>query len=102
MTPSIVPRLSHFSQTHFNQKASKIDKTGGFSSKMANIDSKYNSFIHFMIKFNSKDYSISFFSGIFNLKNYSIIFFPENSIQKLIQNFKFGLIQCNEIFIQEN
>ena len=26
--------------------------------KMANIDSKYNSFIHFTIKFNSKDYSI--------------------------------------------
>ena len=28
---------------------------------MANIDSKYDSFIHFTIKFNSKDYSISFF-----------------------------------------
>ena len=34
-------------------------KKGGFSSKMAKIDSKYNSFIHFTIKFNSKDYSIS-------------------------------------------
>ena len=40
------------------QKVSKIDKKGGFSSKMANIDSKYDSFIHFTIKFNSKDYSI--------------------------------------------
>ena len=40
------------------QKVSKIDKKGGFSSKMANIDSKYNPFIHFTIKFNSKDYSI--------------------------------------------
>ena len=43
---------------------------------MANIDSKYDSFIHSTIKFNSKDYSISFFSGIFNSKKYSIIFFP--------------------------
>ena len=49
---------------------------GGFTSKMANIDSKYDSFIHFTIKFNSKDYSISIFSGIFNSKNYSITFFP--------------------------
>ena len=44
------------------------DKKGDFSSKMVNIDSKYDSFIHFMIKFNSKDYSISIFSGIFNSK----------------------------------
>ena len=72
----------------------------GFISKMANIDSKYDSFIHFTIKFNSKDYSISFFSGIFNSKNYSITFFPENSIQKLIQKFKFCFIQFNKIFIQ--
>ena len=36
--------------------------------KMANMDSKYDSFIHFTIKINSKDYSISFFSGIFNSK----------------------------------
>ena len=55
---------------------SKIDKKGDFSSKMANIDSKYDSFIHFTVKFNSRDYSISFFSGIFNSKNYSITFFP--------------------------
>jgi len=40
------------------QKLPKIDKKGEFSSKMANIDSKYDSFIHFMMKFNSKDYSI--------------------------------------------
>jgi len=42
---------------------------------MANIDSKFDSFIHFTIKFNSKDYSKSIFSGIINSKNYSIIFF---------------------------
>jgi len=54
----------------------KIDEKGDFSSKMANIDSKYDSFIHFTVKFNSRDYSISFFSGIFNSKNYSITFFP--------------------------
>ena len=54
----------------------KRQKKGGFSSKMANMDSKYDSFIHFTIKFNSKDYSISIFSGIFNSKNYSITFFP--------------------------
>ena len=48
----------------------------GFSSKKANIDSKYDSFIHVTIKFNSNDYSILFFSGIFNSKNYSITFFP--------------------------
>ena len=40
------------------QKVSKIDKKGGFSSKMANIDSKYDSFIHFRVRFNSKEYSI--------------------------------------------
>ena len=37
-------------------KISKTDKKGGFSSKMANIDSKYDSFIHFTIKFNLKNY----------------------------------------------
>ena len=63
---------------------------------MTNIDSKYDSFIHFTIKFNSKDYSISFFSGIFNSKNYSIAFFAKNSIQK----FKCGFIQFKKIFIQ--
>ena len=30
-------------------------KKGDFSSKMANINSKYDSFIHFTIEFNSKD-----------------------------------------------
>ena len=39
-------------------KVSKIDEKGGFSSNMANIDSKYDSFIHFRVKFNSKEYSI--------------------------------------------
>ena len=72
-------------------KVSKIDNKGDFSSKMANVDSKYDSLIHFMIKFNSKDYSIQLFSGIFNSKKYSISFFPENfsenAIQKLIQQF---------------
>ena len=43
------------------QKVSKIDKKVDFSSKMANIDSKYDSLIHFTIKFDSKDYSISIF-----------------------------------------
>ena len=43
------------------QKVSKIDKKGGFSSKIANIDSKYDSFIYFTVKCNSKNYSISFF-----------------------------------------
>ena len=41
-----------------------------FTQKMTNIDSKYDSFIHFTIKFNSKDYSITFFPGIFNSKNW--------------------------------
>ena len=63
---------------------------------MANIDSKYDSFIHFTIKFNSTDYSISIFPGRFKSKNYSIICFLKNSIQK----FEFGLIQFNKIFIQ--
>ena len=49
------------------QKMSKLDKKGGFSSKRANIDSKYDSFIHFTIK------------------DYSIYFFQEYSIQKIIQ-----------------
>ena len=67
---------------------------------MANIDSKYDSFIHFMVKFNSRDYSISFFSGIFDSKNYSITFFPEKFNSKTIQKFKFGFIQFNKIFIE--
>ena len=49
---------------------SQIDKKWDFSSKMANIDLKYDSSIHFTIKFNSKDYSIYFLSGIFNSKNW--------------------------------
>jgi len=59
------------------KKESKIDtqKKGGFSSKMANNDSKFDSFIHFTIKFNSKNYWNSIFSGIINSKNYSLIFF---------------------------
>ena len=48
-----------------------LTKKGDFSSKMANIDSNYDSIIHFMIKFNSKDNSISIFQ--------------EYSIQKIIQ-----------------
>ena len=65
----------------------KIDKKGGFPLKMANIDSKYDSFIHFTVKFNSRDYSISFFSGIFNLKNYSITFFPGKFNSKIDSKF---------------
>jgi len=58
-------------------------KKGGFSSKMANIDSKYDSFIHFTIQFNFKDYSISIFSGIFTSKNYSINVFPRKFNSKI-------------------
>ena len=54
---------------------------------MANIDSKYDSFIHFTIKFNSKDYSISFFSGMSNSKKYSIIFFPGKINSKIDSKF---------------
>ena len=43
---------------------SKIDKKGGFPSKMANADSKYDSFIHFTIKFNSRLFNINFFRNI--------------------------------------
>ena len=60
---------------------------------MANIDSKYDSFIHFTVKFNSRDYSISFFSGIFNSKNYSITFFPGKFDSKIDTKFKSGFIQ---------
>ena len=66
---------------------SKIDKKGGFSLKKANIDSKYDSFIHFTIKFNSNDYSISIFLGIFNSKNYSTIFFPGKLNSKIDSKF---------------
>ena len=67
---------------------------------MANIDSKYDSFIHFTVKFNSRDYSISFFQEYSIQKSIQKPFFLENSIQKLIQQFKFGFIQFNKIFIQ--
>ena len=48
---------------------------GDFLSKIENIDSIHDSFIHFTIKFNSKDYLITFFSGIFNSKYHSITLF---------------------------
>ena len=69
---------------------------------MANINSKYDSFIHFTVKFNSKDYSIYFFSGIFNSKNYSIIFFPRKFNSKIDSNILIWLnsIHFNKIFIQ--
>ena len=56
---------------------------------MANIDSKYDSFVHFTIKFNSKDYSVSTFFRNIRFK----IISPENSIKKLILKFEFGFIQ---------
>ena len=58
------------------QKVSKIDQKGDYSSKMANIVSKYDPLIYFTIEFNLKDYSISIFSKIFSSNNYSIIFIP--------------------------
>ena len=55
-------------------KSVKIrQKKGDFSSKMANFDSKYDSFIHFMIKF-KRLFNINI-SGLFDLKDYSITFF---------------------------
>ena len=71
---------------------SKMDKKGDFSSKMANIDSKYDSFMHFTIKFNSKDNLISIFSGIFNSKNYSITYFPRKFNSKINPKHEFSLI----------
>jgi len=65
---------------------------------MANIDSKYDSFIYFTIKFNLKDYSISFFQEYSIKKKFNNIF--PHSIQKLIQKVEFGFIQFNKIFIQ--
>ena len=50
---------------------------------MANIDSKYNSFIHFTIKSNSKDYSI-----LFNSKFYLKIWIWLYSIQQNIHSFR--------------
>ena len=41
-----------------------------------------------------------FFRNIQFKKIIQQTFFPENSIQKLIQQFKFGFIQFNKIFIQ--
>ena len=82
------------------QKVSKIDKKGCFSSKMANIDLKYDSFIHFTIKFNSNDFSISFFQTYSIQKTIRLPFIPENSIQKFIQKFEFCFIEFNTIFIQ--
>ena len=58
---------------------------------MANIESKYDSFIHFTIQFNAKDYSISFFSGIFISKKYSIIFFPGKFNSKIDSKISIGL-----------
>ena len=63
---------------------------------MANIDSKYDSFIHFTVKFNSRDYSISFFSGIFNSKNYSITFFPRKFNSKFDSKIKIWLYSIQQ------
>ena len=41
-----------------------------------------------------------FFGNIQFKKLFNNLFFPENSIQKLIQKFYFGLTQFNKIFIQ--
>ena len=61
---------------------SKMDKKGDFSSKMAHIDPKYDSFIHFMIKFNSKDYSISiFFRNIQFKKLFNNLFFRKTQFK---------------------
>ena len=71
-------------------------KKGGFSSKIANIDSKYDSLIHFTIKFNLKDYSISFFSGIFNSKNYSTTFFPGKFNSKIDSKIRIWLYSIQQ------
>ena len=75
---------------------SQIDIKGDFSSKMANINSKYDSFIHFTMKFNSKDYSISIFSGIFNSKNYSKIFLPGKFNSKVDSKILIWLDSINQ------
>ena len=53
-----------------------MDKKGDFSSKMANIDSKYDSFIHFTLNSIQRIIQYNLFSGIFNSKNYSRNFLP--------------------------
>ena len=75
-------------------------KKKGIFFKTANIDSKYDLFIHSTIKFDSKQYSMAISSGISNWKDYSILFFPEISIKKLIKKFEFGCIQFNKMFIK--
>ena len=70
---------------------SNIDKKGGLFIKKANIDSKYDLFIHFTIKFNSKDYSISIFWE-YSIKqgNYSLRRPPKLFITKNIRWPKMG------------
>ena len=66
------------------QRVSKIDKKGGFSSKIADIDSKYDSFIHFTIKINSKDLiHYQSFWEYSSQKNHSKSFFPRKFILKI-------------------
>ena len=77
---------------------SKIEVKGDFSSKIANIDSKYDSFIHFTIKLNSMDYSISFVQEYSIQKIIQSFFFLGNSIQNLIPKFEFGCIQFKNSF----
>ena len=66
---------------------SKMDQKGDFLSKMAHIDSKYDSFIHFTIKFNSKDYSISLFRNIQFKKLFNNLFSQKIQLKNLFKVF---------------
>ena len=67
-------------------------KKGEFSSKMANIDSKYDSLIHFTIKFNSMECSI-----LFVFRNIQFKKFFNNLLFRKIQFKNFNLLWFNSI-----
>ena len=68
---------------------------------MANIDSKYDSFIHFTIKFNSKDYSISISVRNIQFKKWFNNLFPKNSIQNWFKILNLALFNSTKYSFNE-
>ena len=76
-------------------KSVQIDKKGDFSSKVANINSKYDSF-HNKIQFKGL-FNINF-SGIFNSKDYPITFLWNDLLYS--KGFmKFGSVEPSKIMM---
>ena len=77
-------------------------KKGGFSSKMANIDSKYQNIIHsFHDKIQFKGlFIINFFQEYLIQKIFNNLFFQKIQFKNWFKNLNLAFFQFNKIFIQ--